>query len=311
MLGGLVAQLGDRDMLRQLAALGWWAPLLVVPYGLFCTLDVKGWQCVLPPGMRPSLARLYAIRLAGEAVNDFTPTASVGGEGLKAYLLRRVGVPANDAVVSVIVARTALTAAQILFILAGFAVFVVRSRLGVRGGLTLVALCIASYLFVFALVRWQRRGLLSGVVFQVQRFVGRHRVGERWTARGRAVDGAMAQFYSERGGDFAWSIAWHFASWALGAAELMVLSWLLGQPLGWLDAVVIEALNQPVKAASLIVPGAIGVQEAGGVLAFTLVGLDPRLGLSVMLLRRVREVCYGALGLLILRSLSRSPAARA
>jgi uncharacterized protein (TIRG00374 family) len=303
---GLAVQLGDRALLEQVAALGWWAGLLPVPYALFCLLDVKGWQCVFPQRrVAPSLARLYAIRLAGEAINDFTPTGSVGGEPVKALLLRRHGVPTADAIVSLIVGRTALTAGQILFILLGFAILVARFEANLRWGAALAVLCVAAYLFVATIVGWQRRGVVTSVTAFLARLVGAGRLAERWADGVRNVDQEMAAFYARRPGAFALSIGLHLASWLLGALELAIFVWLLDRPVHWLDVVVVDALVQPVKLAGLVVPGALGVQEAGGVLAFSLVGIDAGTGFAVMVLRRLRELFFGGAGALLLRSLAR------
>lgn len=305
-LGGLIYQLGDTEMLKQIGALGWWLPVVMVPYGLFSVLDVLGWRCVIPAGtVVPSVRRLYAIRLAGEAVNDFTPTASVGGEPLKAYMLRDAGVRMTSAVASVVLARTAVTAGQVLFIVLGFAVLVVHSHREIAWIVGLAVLIAASTVFIGAMVHWQRRGLLAGVVHWTQRFVGTRVVGPMWAARGRAVDREVATLYESRRGDFALSVFLHFASWALGVVELMVFVWLVGSEASWVDLTIVEALNQPVKAVGILIPGGIGVQEAGGVAAFALLGLDPRVGLTVMLLRRAREVFFGVVGLALLRWLPR------
>jgi glycosyltransferase 2 family protein len=306
---GLVLQLGERQLLQSLEGLRWWTLLVVLPYGVFCFFDVQGWRCVLPRDRkRPSFAWLYAIRHAGEAVNDFTPTAYVGGEGIKAYLLTRSHVPATDAIVSVIVTKTALTAGQVLFIVAGATLFAARSDAGLIGIAALAVLAFASYLFLSLLVRWQQRGFAERLMQWVRGLFGIRRVREGWVARGQEVDDALASFYDNRGRDFSTSVFLHFCSWGTGALEMMIFAWLLGHPIGLFDAIVIEALNQPVKIAGLIIPGTLGVQEAGGVLAFSLLGLDPRLGLSVMLLRRLREVFYAGLGVVILRRATASSA---
>ena len=60
-------------------------------------------------------------RTAGEVVNMTTPTAYVGGEPLKAFLLKRHQIPMVDGLASVVIAKTIMTLAQVLFILVGIA----------------------------------------------------------------------------------------------------------------------------------------------------------------------------------------------
>ena len=73
------------------------------------------------------------------------------------------------------------------------------------------------------------------------------------------------------------------------------------------DAVIIEALAQPTRLAGVLIPGTLGVQEAGGMVIFSLLGLPPELGLAMMLLKRVREIGFNLLGLGLLTRLRPSP----
>ena len=56
------------------------------------------------------------VRLAGEAVNLVTPTAAVGGDLLKAYLLRP-GVALREGLASVIADKTTSVVSQVLLLL--------------------------------------------------------------------------------------------------------------------------------------------------------------------------------------------------
>jgi uncharacterized protein (TIRG00374 family) len=301
-LAALLHQVGDRRMLEQVMNLGWRVPLVFVPFGLFVILDVMGWRRAFPRrSVAPPLRDLYAIRLAGETVNDFTPSASVGGEPVKALLLRDRGVSMTDAVASLIIGKTTLTAAQILFIVCGLALLALRFYPSWRAALAVAVIAIASYVFVRVVVHWQRRGLLGSTTRWLQKITGSSGRLQRLAERGQDVDYEIAAFYEHQRSDFWASLSLHFTSWVFDGAELGVLLWLLGHAVDWPAVLMVEALIQPVKAAALVVPAGLGVVDAGGVLAFTLVGYEPGLGLAVMLLRRLREVVYGVLGLVLLR----------
>src|SRR3989454_6163015 len=81
--------------------------------------DTLGWRFAF---LREGVAfrTLLGVRLAGEAFNLATPTAALGGEAVKAWLLRD-RVPLDASVPSVIVAKTTITIAQGLFLLLGIA----------------------------------------------------------------------------------------------------------------------------------------------------------------------------------------------
>src|SRR5437773_8857514 len=79
--------------------------------------DTLGWRfAFLQEGV--AFRTLLWVRLAGEAFNVATPTAALGGEAVKAWLLRGL-VPLDTSVPSVIVAKTTITIAQGLFLLLG------------------------------------------------------------------------------------------------------------------------------------------------------------------------------------------------
>jgi len=67
----------------------------------------------------------------------------------------------------------------------------------------------------------------------------------------------------------------------------------------------IEILSTTIDAILFFVPGKVGTQEGGKVLIFVMLGLDPAQGLTFALMRRIREMVWAGVGLLIL---SRDPA---
>ena len=107
LLGLVVYYAGLGQILARLQELGWRAPLVLVPYLIVNILDTTGWRRTLPPeaAKRVPFRSLYLVRMAGEAVNSLTPAAAIGGEPVKAHLLRAFGVAAPDSVASVEIGR--------------------------------------------------------------------------------------------------------------------------------------------------------------------------------------------------------------
>jgi uncharacterized membrane protein YbhN (UPF0104 family) len=68
---------------------------------------------------------------------------------------------------------------------------------------------------------------------------------------------------------------------------------LIGGHLSFLSAIAIEALLAGLRSATVFIPSAIGVQEAGYAALMPLFGLGPEIGLAVSLLRRARDVVIG------------------
>jgi hypothetical protein len=81
----------------------------------------------------------------------------------------------------------------------------------------------------------------------------------------------------------------------------LTLGWLLGDRRPTLtQAIAFEALNRVVTAAFKFVPFRIGVDEAlSGALAPVL-SLNPAAGVALAVVRKVRNLCWAAVGLAII-----------
>jgi putative membrane protein len=296
LLAVLVHQTGPRQLAEHLRVLGWWAPLVFLPYAVSSALDAAGWAVTFVQ-YRPRLSVLYLTRLIGEALNSITPTAYLGGEPVKAFVLQRFGVPLTEGTTSVILAKTALTIAQIAFVIVGVALFLARRDTALAAIPTLLVLLVAGAAVTAALIVLQRRGFVAFLARATRRLFPRARLAARLAMRAPEVDLRLRSFYGARPRAAAVSVALHFAGWVTGAAEVFVIMALIGHPVSIADAIVVEALAQPTRLAGVFIPGTLGVQEAGGMVIFRLLGLPPDLGLAMMLLKRVREVGFNLLGL--------------
>jgi uncharacterized membrane protein YbhN (UPF0104 family) len=168
-----------------------------------------------------------------------------------------------------------------------------------------VLLCILGAVFVALLVRWQRRGLFTKLARLGERVGLRGERFRRFAEVAPEIDRELRGYYTTRAGDFSIASGLHFLAWLLGTVEVKVFADLLGYPVDWRDAFIVEAISQPLALGSALVPGALGVREAGGVAIFELLGLSESAGLALWLLRRVRETIFSAIGLLYLMSATR------
>jgi putative membrane protein len=295
----LVYYAGFGQVLFRLRALGWAAPLIFVPYLVINVLDTYGWRCTLPRALvaRVPFSALYLARMAGEAVNSVTPTAAVGGEPVKAHLLRVWGVPGSDGVASVVIAKTALTVSQIAFILFGLAALFDRLERRALGAFWLAVLIAVGIGFTILVVRLQRRGPVSTVWRWLQRIAPRSPLVARLEARAEAIDSRLADFYGEERTAFHTATLFHLGGWLLGVVEVWMMMALIGSPISLRDAFVIEALAQPIRAAALFIPGGLGAQEVGGVALCTFLGVPEAAAVTLWLLKRARELVFDAIGL--------------
>lgn len=299
----LLARIGPGALAEAFSALSWRVlVILCFPAVPVLAFDTLGWRFAFRRDRVPFQA-LVLTRLAGEAFNVTTPTASMGGEAVKAWLLRP-HVPLEDSLSSIVVAKTTHTIAQALFLLLGLAVAwtilpaaspVVR---GMEWLLGLEAMGVGGFVVV----------QVVGVLGAAGRLLGRlgTDVGSRKLA---ALDRALSSFYRHEPRRLLLSVACHFLGWALGPLEVYIILHSLGLPASFATATVIEAFGTGISFATFLVPGHLGTLEGGYVATFAVLGLGAPAGLAFGLISRVREAAWTGVGFLALSALRlRGPA---
>ena len=300
LFAGLLVEIGPSQIMAQFRELSWrLGVLLVFPFCLVTAADTLGWRYAFRRDVVPYTA-LLRVRMAGEAFNATTPTASVGGEAVKAWLLRR-WVPMSESLPSVIVAKTTITIAQALFLLLGLAVAGVVLP---EGSVLLYGMHWLLVLEVFAVggfVLVQVMGALGGGGRLLQRLgVMGEGAGAEMVGR---VDRSLVEFYRLAPGRLALSTAAHFLGWAFSAVEAYIILHAMGLPVSFTTAVVIEAFGTGVRFISFMIPAHLGALEGGYVATFATLGLGGPAGLTFSLVRRLREAAWTGMGFVLLSAL--------
>jgi hypothetical protein len=89
------------------------------------------------------------------------------------------------------------------------------------------------------------------------------------------------------------SVITHLAGWFASAFASWVAVRLMGFQVAFLSIVCIEALLCAIRSAAVVVPNALGVQEAAYAMLMPFFGLAASVGLALSLLRRARDVTIG------------------
>jgi uncharacterized protein (TIRG00374 family) len=309
-LGLLVWHIGPGNIYDAAARLGPVALLVIlIPSIVMYAIETYGWKVTLGASARAvPFWRLLVIRTAGEVVNMTTPTAYLGGEPLKAYLLKNCNVPMAEGAASVVIAKTTMTIAEVFFILLGIAlgfwILGVGSSAGqtVGAGLLSVGLLVCSIAgFVFV----QRRGLFASILATVRKLGLRIGFLEAREEHLRSIDQTILNFYSHHQRAFYASTAVYFLGWMAEALEVFVIIYYLGGPTNLLSTISIGALAVFIKGGTFFIPGSLGAQDGGNLLLLRAFGYSDITGITFALLRRFRELVWIGIGLLCLAMLGK------
>ncbi len=296
----MLSEVGWANLGRHLLKVGWYWPLLLLPYGVVNWLEAVSWNYLLVSQTgRPSLTRLFFLRLAGEALNQLTPTASMGGEPFKAFRLKADGVPWEEATASVVIHKGILALSLVLYVMLGVALapFLLPQSASYLGLLSLAALGLGVAALAFIIVQRQDP-CLQGV-----RLLERLGCCPRWLKDKEVelaqLDAHLAGFYREHPGRGALAFFLFFLSWLLHGVEVYLMFWLLGHPISWPLALCLDSLAMLFAAIGFVIPAALGVQEGGNILLAMGFNLGAALGAAFSILRRLREAFWLSLGLLV------------
>ena len=293
----LVYRMGPATILESFRMLSWRiVPLIVFPCVALKLFDALAWRFAFSRAPAP-LMPLFTSTLAGQAVASTTPTGALGRNATMAWMVRdRVGL--RDSLSSLIIVQTTSTASQGLFLLLG----IVLARWTLPSSPPLVRimqwLLLLEALSVAGFVAVQMRGVVAGGHGLLGRlgFSGGARVGEA----AKHIDRALVEFYRHQPRRLALSLACNFFGWMMRAVETWLILYLIGAAVSVGMALIIEAFATGISFATFFLPMDIGVEEGGAVATFLALGLSGATGLSFSLVRRVREVAWTALGLLLL-----------
>lgn len=284
-LGVIVAR---DDILRIVSP----AALVTVYFVVPLYAAAASWRLLFPPGAAPGT--WYSARLTwiGLSVNWLLPAALVGGELVKLRLARGRVSDTDDLVASLIGDKTIQVATQLLYTLLGLSVLAWTSGKvagGVREAAGLVLFAGAVYLFY----RLQRGGMFTRIAVRLKALV---RDRERIENRAGRIDAAVNGMYRRRR---RWwlAVGWRVAFRVLMAAEVALVFWWLEQPLAVWAILALESLAQASRVAAMVIPAALGAQEAVILAAGVLLGCPPEALIAVAVVKRVRELGVGGAGL--------------
>jgi len=295
-LAGAVLLLAQQDMTEVGALLGTagfglvLASLAHVPS---MVLNAQGWRVLLPRRGRPSLAGMTANVWIRESVNGLLPVARVGGEVASYRLLRSGGTGVAPAASSLMVDMAISVLSQLAFALLGLAMLAWAGAGVGWGGLAMAMVCGFGLAGGFILAQ---RADLFGRVAAVLNRVGAGRF-TAFAAHSRTIDRMTRRLWQARRAILA-CFLWQLAGWMAGSLEIWLALHFLGSPVSLAEALAIEAMIQAVSSAAFLIPGALGLQEAGFLGIGLLLGLSPEMATALAIARRIRDMVVFLPGLL-------------
>jgi putative membrane protein len=283
----IIAYQGFGAVAQAFAAVGFGIALVVMLRAVELAGAGLGWWIVFPAAAHCPLHTCVLVRFMREAINALLPVAQVGGEIAGVRLMTLFGVPGGLAGASVLVDMLWQASTLLLFTIVGIGVLATvvadQALIGsLVAGTAIMALGLAGF---FAAQRFGGAKLFDRLMMALAAKLG-------WSANQTSLHDNLVAIYADLP-RLAAALLVHLAVWFFGVFEVLVALRLMGIPASYGEALAIESVGQAVRATAFLMPGALGVQEAGYIAVCAVYGIPAAEALALSLVKRVPDITLG------------------
>jgi uncharacterized protein (TIRG00374 family) len=258
---------------------------------------------------RVHLWQIFKIKVAGEAINSITPFSWGGGDPARVYLLKN-HIPLNEGAASVVVDRTLNNFAAVLFMLIGIVITLVKFSLPTELKVGLPIVLILILLGSVFLYSRSHEGLFQFLLDALKFLRLKRNFSEKTLKNVSEIDRHISHFYKTNRWGFLAAFSLHFFGRLCGVVEIYLAAIFLGHPLHLMDSYLLASMTIVVNMVFVFVPGSLGVMEGAYAGAFALLNLNPAVGTSIQIVRRVRMVFWTAMGFLFMSQMKHKTTGR-
>jgi uncharacterized membrane protein YbhN (UPF0104 family) len=294
-LGGIalftyaVRRAGVDEIVDGIRRIGWGLLPILGLAGIRFALRAAAWRLCMPPGARLSYWRTFSAYLSGDAVGNLTPLGMAASEPTKALLVRH-RLATGESVSSLAIDNLVYAASIAVVVIAGLVVLLIATDLPNNGRDAVLAALIAIVVGGAIMIR-----VLGGT------WSKEDEQRPRWRESLSRVRQSIVAFWSASPDRIVRAFLLDMGFHVLAVYEIyLTLGWLLGGRPTIAQALVFEGLNRVVTAAFKFVPFRMGIDEAlTGALA-PLMAVQPVAGVTLALVRKLRNLAWTGVGLLLI-----------
>lgn len=296
----LIHQVGVKPISDSIGKLGlWFWPICLFGVGWYF-FQAEAWKMIQKRFSRDvSLPFFFRIKIITDALNTLLPTVNMGGEMARAYLINRE-IPLTEGIPGVMVDKTVEFISGLLFMTIGlllslFFVHIPRSLMWPS-----IACLALSFLATVIMLFLQIKGFYKFLHQLSRMFPRARRFLQNKEKQFKTLESNLARLYRQGRGILLVAMGLYILGRMLGVLEVMVILWVLGYPVSFINAVFITALAMVISTIFFFIPGQWGVAEGAFTLAVRSLGIPGAIGLSLGITKRVRSIFFCTIGLLLL-----------
>jgi hypothetical protein len=301
MFAGVVYAVNPAKIIQSLIEFKFYRYLILLSiYSVVFSLAVVRWKLILSSlGCRISFSRLFSVKLVTNSISYFTPLARLGGEPVRAYILKKQdNIKLSKGIAGVLIDKILEYTWIFMFIFCGavyiLVEFVISKNLLIALCAPLLFFLILLYVFYSKTIR--KRGFFTDVMqfFKVYKIKGISKVkgGVERTEKN------LSNFFIKKKKVL-------FMVSLVSILEVICYLALIKLAMGFIgvDAGIIKplvVLTLLALATTVPTPANLGAYEGMAVLAFLILGLPAESGLLLSLIIRMTEMSVAIIGILFI-----------
>ncbi|MDD4777479.1 MAG: lysylphosphatidylglycerol synthase transmembrane domain-containing protein [Fermentimonas sp.] len=309
-LGIMIYKIGLENIWHEIKQTGWWFVPILSMWIVIYLLNTITFYIILrdgsPESEKVSFIRLFKLTISGFAINYITPFGLMGGEPYKIIELKdELGI--QKATSSVLLTTMMHFVSHFLFWVITipmlfFLVPVISDSIEI--GL------IISGGTAFLLLLWAYRIYAKGgvnralIISSKLPFVGKRiRIyKEKHQEKIDQMDVLIADLYQNRKKDFIASLSIELLSRFLICFEIMLMMKAVKVPVTLVQSVLIESIQSLISNLFFFMPMQMGAREGGFVIIYGILSLPVAYGVFVSLCKRIRELFWTLIGVLLIKA---------
>lgn len=302
LLWGVIQKIGPDAILEQIKNLKFWlVPVLAIGFGWYVSYTLA-WQKILKmQGNDIPFWPLFRAKVSCDTVTTMTPANFLGGDTMRIYQLRKAALNVTSVAASVVVDRTINSIAIVSVIFIGSVVaFLTIPGLPhqVAIGIPLF-LIVTSSMIVFFMLR-QHRGLFGSILRLARKLHLAKKSCAKYMEKAEELDEQVAALYQKSHRTFWAALGFHVLGRLLGILEVYCIGLTIDPFFSLTVALLLATVAPIINMAFTFIPGALGIMEGAYSAILYLLGMNPVIGLTIQIVKRIRAGLWMALGVIFI-----------
>jgi uncharacterized protein (TIRG00374 family) len=294
----IVYQIGILRIWENIKKITWQNFLILMVLRLFYwILRTINWKVIFDQyEAGNSLFHLFNARMCSQAVSQLTPTAQLGGEAVRIYIVKCSSKRISLA--SVVVDKTIEFLTTIAFTIIGVAITIVRIPIPGKIKTFLIGFNAVTLLLVLFFLSKQKKGLFKWFIELMAKMKIKFKFLEKNWEKIKETDEHISDFYLNHRKAFLGVSLLYSLLIMLWTAEIhLTLVFIGAANISFVDSFLITVLGSVAFVIPLI-PGFLGIYEATYVALFAMLGKGTALGFTLVVIRRIIALLWAGIGLI-------------